>query len=867
MRVARRHRGGSSRDRLAQRMNEHIERDRALSQSSGRSFGHSSSEGEEEEPPNAATLAWDQFRQLESGDGDIEEDSIPFESSAMVDGIPDTSFGTYTDDGSSPIFGSLLTTPRGSSGSDGPAGSVGSMDDIMPPGVPKHSLTDTQRRALRKLELMRIAKSSAFRPSDIVLRNQHISTEYGDSFRVVPSGLKRGQRSIQLPSGEGEEDTTESRLTKRRREARRGIDPSQPLTEDGYLRDSERREGLPSFQPEYTIEVNRRIDVLESHHDYEFLSMLAAELDLDVNETFIKTSIARAKSAAQAVSEQISSRALARRARLGILAADLTQSKEALRILQENRTIRSSPKDEGLISLADSMEEAQDRMSALEKFMLFVLEMLVCISDLKAPNNSDRVIRAVTEDGQFLDDEVGLDDEIATQSLDLVLQKSEEQLPAETYTFSAILFYLRHLSPASQLRGVQKVLRLYNRFRNDSQLQFWDRMKHVVVLYAAVDFLVSLVLTHGLVDISEEGKVVEKYGKTRLLVNFKHEDEELTDHPDLRYWTNKSFNPLSTDSGTVGRMKAVLGRLVEKYSLGDGDDAVYREIEGLFEFLNQDWTIGVTSPRGTEAQIQHDSIVEDMYAFVKQLYNIEDVLAILRRMWDQGYIEVAEAEDEVTDAAVEVFLLFQNDIRLITNAQALGVVFNPYLTDQNNPNYFKNWQTAVTEYVERQRDLLVNFDQAIARLTQQVEELTADLRAREIEGGAPETGGVTSVPITTNPEWALNPINTGILRIQRWAVSAIDQGHAHFKRYFTRVRRSEWARLEREVIQRDELMGPLFASLCATFVSRAKIGNPRRYMRDAMGRERVMRQASLMQDMLNLRLVRGNPPRFEAKRR
>jgi hypothetical protein len=852
-------------------MNEHMERDRVLDQSSGRLFGHSSSEGEEEEPPNAAAIAWDRFRQLDSGDGDIEEDSIPFESSTMADGTPDTSFGTYTDDGSSPIFGSLLATPRGSSGSDGPAGSVGSvgsMDDIMPPGVPKHSLTDTQRRALRKLELMRIAKSSAFRPSDIVLRNQHISTEYGDSFRVVPSGLKRGQRSIQLPSGEGEEDTTESRLTKRKREAQRGIDPRQPLTEDGYLRDSERREGLASFRPKYTIEVNRRIDVLEEHDDYEFLSMMAAELDLDVNETFIKTSITRAQAAAQAVSEQISSRALARRARLGILAADLAQSREALQSLEENRSIRSSTKDDDLIRLADAIEESDDRMTALEKFMLFVLEMIVCISDIGAPNNSDFIIRAVTEDGQYLDDEVGLDDEIATRTLDLVLQKSEEKLPSDTYTFSAILFYLRHLSPASQLPGVQKVLRLYNRFRKDTRPDVSDRMKHIMVLYAAVDFLVSLALTHGLVGIPEEEEEVEEESEdTRLLVNFKHEDEDLDDHPDLRYWINNVFNPLSTDPGTVNTMKSILGRLEEKLAPEYDDDDGGNEVNNLFAFLNRDWTTGVTSRPGTEAQIQHDSTVQDIYDFVKQLYNIGDVLKILGLMWDKGSTEVTEAEEGISEGTNQAIFLFQGDDQLITNALALGVDFNPYLEDIDDPGYIDNWRKATTEYVERQRELLVNFDRAIARLTQQVEQLDADLRARETETGPLETGGITSVPITTNPEWALNPINTGILRIQRWAVSAIDQGHAHFKRYFTRVRRSEWARLKREVIQRDELMGPLFASLCATFVNRAKIGNPRRYMRDAMGRERVMRQASLMQDMLNLRLVRGNPPRFEAKRR
>jgi len=96
----------------------------------------------------------------------------------------------------------------------------------------------------------------------------------------------------------------------------------------------------------------------------------------------------------------------------------------------------------------------------------------------------------------------------------------------------------------------------------------------------------------------------------------------------------------------------------------------------------------------------------------------------------------------------------------------------------------------------------------------------------------------------------LKPINTGRVEIAPWALAAINSGHSAFKIYVARGRTSRWKDIDRNIIQRDELMGPLFAEFCATFVNKAKIANPRRYMHVSAGRDLMMRKASILKSMV-----------------
>ena len=155
----------------------------------------------------------------------------------------------------------------------------------------------------------------------------------------------------------------------------------------------------------------------------------------------------------------------------------------------------------------------------------------------------------------------------------------------------------------------------------------------------------------------------------------------------------------------------------------------------------------------------------------------------------------------------------------------------------------RRWSDSV-DSIRRELEREIRLDeQAIEEIQNQI-----DVMVRTGRGG----GGEVDVPYRTTLEWALKPINTGRMDIAPWALAAINAGHSAFKRLVARggSTTSRWDKIDRNVIQRDELMGPLFAEFCATFVNKARIANPRRYMRASAEKERMLRKASIWKSMV-----------------
>ena len=876
-----------SRARLAQRMSEHREQDKASSRMRRGlgGFEDSSTDSDEEvESLTPAARAWGRYDSSFSGigrrdesedviwdhvpdeedEGDLDSDSIPFEQSMYGDTSPiDEDTSIY---GTSSAYGrtsSADLTPRFPNPIKRRKQKKLSEKTLRMLYVPK----EVQERAQKRIEYRIALKTREIAPPDIALRNQVISTEYGDSFRVIPSGLKRGQHSLQFRD-EGENETIKKRRTKRELESEKGIDPRSPLTEDGYKNEEERRTER-AFRPEYTIEVNRRIDVLQDHPDYDFLSMVAAELDLDVEETFVKTSATRAQAASRAMSDQIASRALTRQTRLKMLSSDLIEARKSLELEEARKEVQTINDDQDLFNLVDKMNEKDYYIDALNKFQVFLLNIMRIVIEEENPSSilfngsdDDTVIKKLEWD-------------LSTKTYGDLMSDNENFLIEQSLQFSAVYFYLTNLSASSKFAGIRKVLNLYNRLKGQSQHQ--ESLRDLLFFYASLDFLGSVTLTHptlsGVGGIKEEGSETGPTDRIRILIDLKEEDPNSKDHPDKAAWV--AFAPMSRSR--KNQAENDLQILLDGVNFGDNNErgqAGDYPLEELFDFLESNWYEGITST-DDDKHTAHDQNVHHWFRFlhliyaynerVNQLINqlFETTQNLMRFSFGLGE-EEEEEEGSWTDLASNAFELFDGNDLMIDSALAMGVKVDTSIpVDEDN---FEYWQTVMQEYVSKKRTLLENIDKRIAKLKQRVEDINTELQIREVEGGAPETGGVTSVPITANPEWAMKAINTGILRIERKFVSAIEQAHTHFKRYFARVRRPEWAKIDRETIQRDELMGPLFASLCATFVSRAKIGNPRRYMRDGMERERVLKKASLMQDMMDLRYVPDTKPRFVSRR-
>ena len=670
-----------------------------------------------------------------------------------------------------------------------------------------------------------------YNPSALSVRNKYFTTEYGDTLRIVPSGVREGQRYLSVPMSMTPEHPISI-------SPKYGINPSRPLTEDGYLNEGERRSGVSAFRPEFVHEVIRRQQVLESHPDYAFLSNLAAELDLDVDDTFLETSVSRALATAQAIQEQIRGRDIARRMRVTRVSDRLQSAEEAL--IQTVASIQSkeSPNEGSFFAFIDQAKDLNEYRIALGRSYVFMSSILIGIAFTENPG-SDRIVRYPTVTPSGYDDEtINLEPEIMGLSLnedglfgaidDTFNRDVVNSLTTKLRSyaqFSSIVHYLENVSPSRSLRIGRKFLTFYEALRRSPDKT--TVLKSTLFAYAALDFLVSMVSTMR--------------GGIRILSGLTQEDftsPSVTLDPIDGNWI-----PFSVERDSP-KMRVVLNNLVEEVGkerlppLSRGADPV----EFLFNaFIEEDILRAVTNdPERLSDFMQTLSFV---FSTLNVLY--EHVRNTLYDVMNETREKIMDIEQRLEDVIRSSRRILQEDTKIRRSSTAFGLDVR---VDRVESDY-DYWINILSMYERARRNEIQDMEQRKAVLEREVEELGEDLRIREIEGGPPETGGVTSVPIASNPEWAFNPINTGVLKIKGWAINAINQGHTYIRLYLPR----SWQEIDREVFQRDSLMSPIFATLCATFVSRAKIGNPRVYMRDKMKKEIINKRASILQTMLRLR--------------
>ena len=758
--------------------------------------------------PIPAQVAWDEFEEEEHTDENdrfLGDDSV---SSIDRDSVP---------------FGSDSPEPTESFSSS------------------SSSSTSSQREAKRRREDV----DALYHPSKLSVRNKYFTTEYGDTLRVIPSGIREDQRYLTVALSKVPENPTSLTTEEGGGEGfKYGINPERPLTEDGYLNEAERRLGISAFRPEFVHEVIRRQQVIESHPDYAFLSSLAAELDLDVEDTFLKTSISRALATAQAIQEQIRGRDVARIQRISRVSDRLQNAEELL--VQTVAGIRSkeSPREEQLFSFIGQIKDLNKYRIALGRSYVFMVSILIGIIRTENPG-SDNLLRAptpITSRLGYDDDTITLYQEIIGLTIDDVglLGAIDDTFNRDVTNplttklrsyaqFSSVVHYLKNVSPSRSLRIGRKFIAFYDALRHVPDKT--TVLKSTLFAYAALDFLVSMALTI-------------RDGNTRILSGLT-QTEDLTSGFVTLNDQDGNWVPFSVERN-VPKMRNVLNTLVENSTedlLPLSGDA--NPIEFVFNAFIEENILRAVS---NEPERLSDFMMTLNYVFgmLNSIYDSNDEIKdTFYRVMIMTRDVFMDMERQLEDVVRNARTILQEDIKIRRASMAFGLDIR-FDTLSSEYDY---WVNILSRFEQNRRNEIQEMEKRRAMLEREVEELEEDLRIREIEGGPPETGGITNVPVASNPEWAFNPINTGVLKISGWAINAINQGHTYIRLYLPR----SWHNISRYIFQRDSLMAPIFATLCATFVSRAKIGNPRVYMRDKMKKEIVNKRASILQTMLTLR--------------
>jgi hypothetical protein len=751
---------------------------------------------------NPAQVAWDEFEEERTDEDDrfLGDDSV---SSIDRDSVP---------------FGSDSPEPTETYSSS--------------------SSTFSQREAKRRREDV----DAVYRPSKLSVRNKYFTTEYGDTLRVVPSGVRQDQRYLTVPLSTVPEHPVPLTV-ERGGKFKHGINPERPLTEDGYLNESERRLGFAAFRPEFVHEVIRRQQVIESHPDYAFLSNLAAELDLDVEDTFLETSISRALATAQAIQEQIRGRDVARRQRVSRVSDRLQNAEELLSQTVAGIRSKESPREGQLFAFIGQVKDLNKYRIALGRSDVFMVSILIGIIRTETPG-SGNLLRAPTP----ITSRLGYDDETITIDQEIVglpvndgglLGAIDDTFIRDRTTplatklrsyaqFSSVVHYLKNVSPSRSLRIGRKFIAFYDALRHDPDKT--TVLKSTLFAYAALEFVVSMALTTRSGD-----------GPIRILSGLTQKKDFVSGLVTLDD-QDGNWIPFSVET----KMRTILNTLVEGSTKvppplsGDADP-----VEFLFNaFIEEDILRAVSNE--PERLSDFMRTLDFVFSMLNTIYDsnddIRDTFGRVMSLTRDVFMDVERRLEGVIRSARTIL---QEDIKIRRASMAFGMDIQ-FGTVSSDYDY---WTEILSMFDQARRNEIQEMEIRRATLEREVEELEEDLRIREIEGGPPETGGITSVPVASNPEWAFNPINTGVLKIKGWAINAINQGHAYIRLYLPR----SWQNIDRDIFQQDSLMAPVFATLCATFVSRAKIGNPRVYMRDKMKKEIVNKRASILQTMLALR--------------
>jgi hypothetical protein len=667
------------------------------------------------------------------------------------------------------------------------------------------------------------------------------STELGDKFRLRPTQTmhewedEKGEISdtTLYPSAEIGLDRKQHTLSMRPPEHPGGRRRWRRITEDGYLRPEDREDATKTpYSVEYVRELLTRQDILRSHPDYEFLSQFASHLSLFPEDVFLKESVTRKQAAASALLEAVSARRQARAVQLQDLGKRIERLRSEITLEQEElRTKVGMVRDQDLDDASDlraNMESKLNELDAAQKFEVFLgLVRALLDNDTLSPTsvrNQDRPTAGVPD----------------------------------TLYISVVEDYLRTSSPNSTSTLTKSVLRYFRRFKEVENVG--TAAKNALVLFALVDFYVSF---GGSFPQTLLGVTPTPRTRRRRSTAPAGRPETIIPPGYLgRNWRATNLRlVLSADSGddaVVGaygiepkpdnvRHTQDVARLDTLFR-GTGDEQIPRFIRSTLIQDNLD-TLG--SGRLSTYINSIGTVYDALRGLITGLINPTGSRDELETLAMRTVENINQDAVEARNLSIRVArILGRDNIQRTLVTTGVREDFAAVLSGINaGEDVGREMLNILTRWIASVETLRRDAEREIELNRRAVDELQERIDVITRTGTGPGESEI-AVPFRTSLEWALKPINTGRIDIAPWALAAINAGHAAFKRYAARGRNRSWDRIERDVLQRDELMGPLFSEFCATFVSKAKIANPRRYMRASAEKELKLRKASILKSMI-----------------
>lgn len=679
-----------------------------------------------------------------------------------------------------------------------------------------------------------------FRVRPTARRQARSPSSVGDeSMEYSPVGLSRNQHTIHMDRGE------HPMLGKY---PRRKLGFKTAITEDGYLDPADRDDPTKApFGVEYIQELLRRKDILRSHPEYEFLSQFASHLSLLPEDIFIEESVTRKQAATSALLEAVTARKQARAVQLASLGKREERLDTDLMIKESEleRITKDVTSDARILSntrrLWTDFEREADNAIQANRFMQYI----DVLRRMGPSTDTESDIADVTEDD--------------------LISRAEH--------------YLSVLSPNASFDMTKTMVQHYNRYKNDADIG--SNIRLALLLYSVVDFYASLGATFanrifpGLVKV-EEGSAVSGSAVTALPqiprrrgLGWNAIDITIlpqgVDSDDVLGRFGK--RPDSTDE-LDQRASTLLARLFKP--IADNEDydhlTILQSIREGDYLRGPDDFIGTGTARGANIANQRN-LLRDHYSRLSTLFATVDLFGSPSgdrfSMYEFiGDLERSAIQDETKfasergETAVNIFNLLRSNRTIRTSIRALNL--EEELQDIERAVSFAGGidtaqERLIADFAKKWLDTFTRERNRLIREVQDIKQASAELQARldilRRTGRGPGEAEI-DVPYRTSLEWALKPINTGRIEIAPWALSAINAGHAAFKRYVARGNLTRWKNIERNTIQRDELMGPLFAEFCATFVNQAKIANPRRYMHVSARKDLMLRKASILKSMV-----------------
>ncbi|MHA1680095.1 MAG: hypothetical protein ACTSUE_03740 [Promethearchaeota archaeon] len=678
------------------------------------------------------------------------------------------------------------------------------------------------------------------------------STEMGAKFRLRPSEMNKlplERNGRRFPS----EDSTMEVHTiglDRKQHTLRMIPPEHPggrplwnpITEDGYLHPEDREDStVPPYSVEYVEEILERQDILRSHPDYEFLSQFASHLSLFPDDVFLKESVTRKQTAASALLEAVSARRQARALQLQDLGRRIERLRNEITLAQEDlRGEVGNIRDGDIKDASDlraNLESKLNELEAAQKFEVFLA-----------------LVRTLLNNDDFSPTAVRNQSKPATGTSDPLY-------------ISVVEDYLKTSSPNNTQLLTKSILGYYQKFKEDTRVG--SAAKNALVLFALMDFYVSFGGTFPQTLLGSEPTTrLRRRGRTPAVRpetiippgylgrNWKPVDIRLVLTADIGDDSLIGKNGIEAKLNNQRHVSNVA--ILDTLFRGTGDEQIPRFIRVA---LIQDDLGTLSNDKLSTYSNAIGTLYDSLRAILTRLINprgtgeesSDELNTLMKRTIENINQDIVEARNLSVRVAR---ILGRDNIQRTLSTTGVREEFTDAIRNiQNGEDANDKMLEILTRWISSIETIRRDTEREIELNRKAVDQLQDRIDVITRTGTGPGEAEI-AVPFRTTLEWALNPINTGRIEMAPWATSAINAGHAAFKRYAGRGRTHNWRKIERNVLQRDELMSPLFSEFCATFVNKAKIANPRRYMKASAEKELKLRKASILKEMLmDLRYV------------